>query len=84
MTQIGSRRIKRAPSLHLRTFRIRDSRPDPVKDDKLPTQRVGIIPDIEVKPTLAGRGELLEAALRQILGPKVSTEEIRKLSVVAQ
>ena len=40
--------------------------------DKKPTQRVGIIPDIEVKPTVAGirdgRDELLQAAMRQILG----------------
>lgn len=52
--------------------------------DKRPTQRVGIIPDIEVKPTIAGiregRDEVLEAALRQILGPKVTAEEIRKLT----
>ena len=56
--------------------------------DKRPTQRVGIIPDIELKPTLAGiktgRDELLEAALRQILGPKVSAEEIRKLCTVGE
>lgn len=53
--------------------------------DRRPTQRIGIIPDIEVKPTLAGikagRDELLEVALRQILGPQVSAEEIRKLSM---
>jgi C-terminal processing protease CtpA/Prc len=59
-----------------------------VYPDKRPTQRVGIIPDIEVKPTLAGsregRDELLEAALRQILGPEVAAEEIRKLSVVGR
>uniref|UniRef100_Q028G2 Peptidase S41 n=1 Tax=Solibacter usitatus (strain Ellin6076) TaxID=234267 RepID=Q028G2_SOLUE len=39
--------------------------------DKRPTQRVGIVPDIEVKPTiagiLAGRDELLEAAIAEIL-----------------
>jgi C-terminal processing protease CtpA/Prc len=38
--------------------------------DKRPTQRIGIIPDIEVKPTIAGiregRDEVLEEALRQI------------------
>ena len=42
--------------------------------DKRPTQRVGILPDLEVKPTIAairaGRDELLEAALRHILGPE--------------
>jgi hypothetical protein len=41
--------------------------------DKKPTQRIGIIPDIEVKPTVAGiregRDEVLEAALRQIRKP---------------
>jgi C-terminal processing protease CtpA/Prc len=38
--------------------------------DKRPTQRVGILPDIEVRPTLdgirAGRDEVLEEAIRQI------------------
>jgi C-terminal processing protease CtpA/Prc len=38
--------------------------------DKKPTQQIGIIPDVEVKPTIAGiragRDEVLEAALRQI------------------
>jgi C-terminal processing protease CtpA/Prc len=38
--------------------------------DKKPTQRIGIIPDFEVKPTIAGiragRDEVLEEALRQI------------------
>ena len=56
--------------------------------DRRPTQRIGIIPDIEVKPTLAGikagRDEVLEAALRQILGPQASAEEIRKLSQPAE
>jgi hypothetical protein len=39
--------------------------------DKKPTQRIGILPDTEVKPTIAGiregRDELLEEAVRQIL-----------------
>ncbi len=38
--------------------------------DKRPTQRVGIVPDIEVKPTLegirSGRDELLDAAIAEI------------------
>lgn len=38
--------------------------------DNKPTQQIGIIPDVEVKPTIAGiragRDEVLEAALRQI------------------
>ena len=40
--------------------------------DKTPTQRVGIVPDVEVRPSIAGiregRDEVLEEALRQILG----------------
>jgi hypothetical protein len=40
--------------------------------DKTPTQRVGIVPDIEVKPTIegirAGRDEVLEEAIREIRG----------------
>src|SRR5678815_1747151 len=40
--------------------------------DKKPTQRIGIVPDIEVKPTIegirAGRDELLEEALKVIRG----------------
>ncbi len=39
--------------------------------DKRPTQRVGIVPDIEVKPTIAGiragRDELLDAAIAEIM-----------------
>ena len=38
--------------------------------DMTPTQRIGIVPDIEVKQTIAGiragRDELLEAAIREI------------------
>jgi C-terminal processing protease CtpA/Prc len=41
--------------------------------DNKPTQRVGIVPDIEVKPTIDGirdgRDEVLEEALRQIAKP---------------
>jgi C-terminal processing protease CtpA/Prc len=39
--------------------------------DKTPTQRVGIIPDLVARPTVAGiragRDEVLDAAMRQIL-----------------
>jgi len=39
--------------------------------DKKPTQRVGIVPDIEVKPTIAGiragRDAVLDEAVRQLL-----------------
>ena len=51
--------------------------------DKRPTQRVGIVPDIVARPTLAGiragRDEVLEAALRQILGGDKTDDEIRQL-----
>ena len=51
--------------------------------DKRPTQRIGIIPDVEAKPTIsgirAGRDEVLEVGIRQILGPEVSDEVIRKM-----
>jgi C-terminal processing protease CtpA/Prc len=40
--------------------------------DKRPTQQVGIIPDLVVRPTIegirAGRDEVLEAALKKVLG----------------
>ena len=49
--------------------------------DKKPTQRVGIVPDIVVTPTVEGvrdgRDEVLEVALREILGRAVSAEEVR-------
>ena len=52
--------------------------------DKTPTQRVGIVPDIEVRPTIAGirsgRDEVLETALRHILGNAVSDQEIQKMA----
>jgi hypothetical protein len=51
--------------------------------DKKPTQRIGIIPDVEVRPTIAGlragRDEVLEAAVRQILEPKDATALIEKM-----
>lgn len=52
--------------------------------DKRPTQRVGIVPDIEVRPTLAGirdrRDEVLEAALRHLLGDDADEEAIRRMA----
>lgn len=52
--------------------------------DKRPTQRIGIVPDVKVEPTIAGiraaRDELLEEALRQILGPTTSPDEILRLA----
>lgn len=52
--------------------------------DGTPTQRVGIVPDIESIPTIegirAGRDEVLEAALRYILGEDATEEEITSLA----
>jgi hypothetical protein len=52
--------------------------------DKKPTQRIGIIPDEVVKPTIAGirdgRDELLEAAMRHVLGPDTPEAVIESLS----
>jgi hypothetical protein len=40
--------------------------------DKRPTQQVGIVPNVEVRPTIAGiragRDEVLEAAVGRALG----------------
>lgn len=53
--------------------------------DGTPTQRVGIVPDIEALPTIAGvragRDEVLEAALRAILGPDADEDEIRTMAL---
>jgi C-terminal processing protease CtpA/Prc len=52
--------------------------------DKKPTQRIGIIADIEARPTIqgvrTGRDEVLEAALRHILGPGASAADIERLA----
>jgi C-terminal processing protease CtpA/Prc len=52
--------------------------------DKKPTQRIGILPDFEVRPTIAGiragRDEVLEEALRQVLGNSVPAAEIQKMA----
>src|SRR5688572_15689791 len=52
--------------------------------DKRPTQRIGIVPDVEMRPTIdgirAGRDEVLEEALRQILGREVPAEQIHKIA----
>jgi C-terminal processing protease CtpA/Prc len=51
--------------------------------DKRPTQRVGIVPDVTITPTRAGiragRDEVLEQAIREILGPDASAAEIEKM-----
>ncbi len=52
--------------------------------DHRPTQRIGIVPDVEAKTTIAGikagRDEVLETAIRQILGPAVPAATIEKLA----
>ena len=52
--------------------------------DKKPTQRIGIIPDVEIEPTIvgirAGRDEVLEEALRQILGRDVPSAQIEAMA----
>jgi len=52
--------------------------------DKRPTQRVGIRPDVEARPSpggiRAGRDEVLEIGIRQILGSSVSSTEIERLA----
>ena len=51
--------------------------------DKRSTQRIGIVPDVQVRPTIAGlragRDEVLEEALRQILGPQISAVDIEAI-----
>ena len=52
--------------------------------DRRPTQRVGIVPDVEVRPTIdglrEGRDEVLEAAIRAILGASVPESRIREIA----
>jgi C-terminal processing protease CtpA/Prc len=52
--------------------------------DKRPTQRIGIIPDREVKPTIAGirdgRDEVLEAAVRAVLGAGTPEAEVQRIA----
>jgi hypothetical protein len=47
--------------------------------DKRPTQRIGIVPDVTVSPTIAGiragRDEVLEAAVRHVLGREMTEGE---------
>lgn len=51
--------------------------------DKTPTQRVGIVPDVIVNPTITdiadGVDPVLEKAISLIVGPNVSAYEIRKM-----
>jgi hypothetical protein len=52
--------------------------------DQTPRQRIGIVPNVEAKPTIAGirsgRDEVLEEAVRQILGKKIPASEIEKMA----
>lgn len=52
--------------------------------DKRQTQRISIVPDGEVRPTIKGtravRDEVLEQTLRLILGDGVSAMEIEKMA----
>jgi C-terminal processing protease CtpA/Prc len=56
--------------------------------DKRPTQRVGIVPDVESRPTIAGiragRDQVLEDGLRQILGRDVPADQIEKMAAPAR
>ena len=51
--------------------------------DGRPTQGIGIVPDVEVRPTIAGvragRDELLEAAVRRVLGRDLTAAELAAL-----
>lgn len=52
--------------------------------DKRPTQRVGIVPDVEARPTIEGiregRDEVLEEGLRQILGRQAPADQITRMA----
>lgn len=51
--------------------------------DQRPTQRIGIVPDVIVEPTIAdiraGRDPVLEEALRLILGTKIPISKIARM-----
>jgi C-terminal processing protease CtpA/Prc len=52
--------------------------------DGRPTQGIGIVPDLEVRPTIAGiragRDEVLEAAVRRVLGRDITPAELASLA----
>ena len=52
--------------------------------DKKPTQGIGIVPNVELRPTIEGiregRDEVLEEALRQILGAQLHSTTIEKMA----
>ena len=53
--------------------------------DRQPTQRIGIVPDVVVRPTrqglAQGRDEVLEAAVRHVLGRTLTPEEEKALAI---
>jgi C-terminal processing protease CtpA/Prc len=52
--------------------------------DKSPTQQIGIVPDIPVTPTIegvrAGRDEVLERAVKEILNDEVSQDALIEMT----
>jgi C-terminal processing protease CtpA/Prc len=56
--------------------------------DKRPTQRIGIVADVEVRPTIAGiragRDEVLEEAVRQILGRDLPANQVQRIASPAR
>ena len=52
--------------------------------DRRPTQRVGIVPDVVVTPTIAGlragRDEVLEEAIRQVVGGAADDRAIQRMA----
>jgi len=53
--------------------------------DHRPTQRVGIVPDLVVRPTIAGvragRDEVMEAAIQRVLGRQVTDAERNAMGI---
>ena len=53
--------------------------------DQRPTQRIGIVPDITATPTAAGiregRDEVLEAALRTLVGHVLDEQTVRSIAL---
>jgi C-terminal processing protease CtpA/Prc len=56
--------------------------------DKRPTQVIGIVPDVHASPTIAGlragRDEVLEAGIREILGKRTSAAQLQKIVKAAR
>ena len=60
----------------------------PFYPDERPAQRIDIIPDVEMRPTIdgirAGRDEVLEESVRQILGRDIPADQIRRIATPAR